>query len=179
MQYHNIPNVNGHQYRLYDTIAHLVSVTGYNGLVFRAARKTARVCGKPLLNVGCKRSYTERSDVNLDLVPRNVPHFVRGDIQNLDMFTDKQFGAVYASHVLEHVEDPDTALLEMHRVAEHVFVITPLPIFPWAWFHPDHRWILWHTRKVCRVPNGLRAAMQRMRRGLLRLLPHRIRKLVS
>jgi len=176
MQYRNGLNFNG---RLYNTIAHLVTITGYNGLVFEAARKASVACGKPLLNVGCKRSYTERSDVNLDVVPRNVPHFIRGDIQDLSMFSDKQFGAVYASHVLEHVQDPEVALAELHRVAEKVFVITPLPIFPWAWFHPDHRWILWHTRKVCKVPNWMRTSMQKLRRGFLRLLPPRIRNLVS
>ncbi|MFC1961591.1 methyltransferase domain-containing protein [Chloroflexota bacterium] len=82
--------------------------------------------------MGCKSIYTDSSDVNLDIVARDVPHFVLGDIQNLEMFADKQFGAVYASHVLEHVEEPDTALRELSRVAEYVFVITPLPFFPWA-----------------------------------------------
>jgi SAM-dependent methyltransferase len=125
---------------------------GYNRLVFNEARKSADAFGKPLLNVGCKKVFTALSDVNLDIVPRQAPHFVQGDIQNLHMFRDKQFGAIYAAHVLEHVDDPDRALLELHRVAETVYVITPLPVYPWSWLHPQHKWILWGTKRLCRIP---------------------------
>jgi len=125
---------------------------GYNGLVFRRARKLANCARKPLLNVGCKSVYTESSDINLDIVRRSAPRFVRGDIQNLAMFDDKEFGAVYASHVLEHVKDPDAALKELHRVSENVFIITPLPIWPWTWLHPGHKWIMWGSKKLCRNP---------------------------
>ncbi len=127
-----------------------------NRFVFREARKAARARGKHLLNVGCKGRFTTQSDVNLDIVPRNVPRFVQGDIQDLHIFRDKQFGAVYAAHVLEHVDDPDRALKELRRVSHNVFVITPLPIFPWVWLHPEHKWIMWGTRKLCRVPRPLR-----------------------
>ncbi|MFH1651354.1 MAG: class I SAM-dependent methyltransferase [Chloroflexota bacterium] len=129
-----------------------MAAVGYNGLVFREARNAARAANKPLLNAGCKASFTEMSDVNLDIVPRPAPRFVQGDIQHLDMFQDKQFGAVYASHVLEHVPDPDAALSELHRVAENVFIITPLPIYPWAWLYPGHRWVFLGTNRICRIP---------------------------
>jgi len=138
--------------------AYALAAIGYNGLVFYKARAAARAAGKPLLNVGCKSVYTDASDVNLDIVPRDVPRFTRGDIQELDMFRNKQFGAVYASHVLEHVEDPDAALRELHRVADNVFVITPLPVWPWSWLHPDHKWIMWGTRKLCRLPQNGKGA---------------------
>ncbi|MFC2058291.1 methyltransferase domain-containing protein [Chloroflexota bacterium] len=139
--------------RTWHLIAYCVAaIIGYNGLVFREAKRAARAAGKPLLNAGCKLTYTEKSDVNCDIVHRAVPRFVRGDIQNLEMFSDKQFGAVYASHVLEHVENPEIALKELDRVADNTFVITPLPIWPWSWLHPHHRWIFWGTRKICRIP---------------------------
>ncbi len=127
-----------------------------NSVVYNEARKAAQASGKGLLNAGCKKSFTELSDVNLDIVPRKAPNFVQGDIQNLYMFKDKQFGAAYAAHVLEHVDDPEKALRELHRVADEVFVITPLPLWPWTWFHPEHKWILWGTRKICRVPGAFR-----------------------
>ena len=139
-------------HRLRYALAFFLAALGYNGLVFREAKRAAKVAGKSLLNVGCKSSYTKSSDVNLDIVPRKVPNFIRGDIQNLEMFGDKQFGASYASHVLEHVEEPDIALRELHRVADSVFIITPLPIWPWTWLHPDHKWVFWGTKKLCRIP---------------------------
>jgi len=57
-------------------------------------------------------------------------------------FKDKEFGACVASHVLEHVDDPERALEECHRVADRVWIITP----PWwdvgTWLTPTHRWTI-------------------------------------
>lgn len=78
------------------------------------------------------------------------------DIQNLRMFKNNQFGAVYASHVLEHVEDPNAALRELHRIAENVFVITPLPLWPSAWPDPDHKWFFWGTKKIAPMSSFLK-----------------------
>ena len=130
----------------------LMVAFGYKRPIIHQARQAADKAGKPMLNAGCGSAYTELSDVNLDIVPRQVDNFVCGDIQNLRMFKDKQFGAVYASHVLEHVQNPDIALSELRRVAEKVFIITPLPLWPWAWLHPEHKWVFWGTRKVAPTP---------------------------
>jgi SAM-dependent methyltransferase len=128
---------------------------GYKRPIFDRARGAALRAGKPLLNVGCGAAYTELSDVNLDIVPQEANNFVHGDIQNLSMFKEKQFGAVYASHVVEHMEDLDAALAELHRVADNVFIITPFPLWPWAWLCPGHRWVLWEGKKVAGTPYNL------------------------
>lgn len=130
---------------------YLVAVFGYKRPIFNLARKAAKQAGKPLLNAGCGSSFTDLSDVNLDIVPKEVPHFVNGDIQKLSLFKDKQFGAVYASHVVEHVEDVDAALQELDRVAENVYVITPFPLWPSAWICPGHKWILWRRKRIART----------------------------
>ena len=129
---------------------------GYKRPVLRQAKEVAERNGKPLLNVGCSSAYAELSDVNLDIDKKIVPNFVLGDIQNLWMFGNKQFGAAYASHVIEHVEKPEAALRELSRVAEEVFVITPLPIWPSAWLDPSHKWIFWGSKKIGRIPPFLR-----------------------
>jgi SAM-dependent methyltransferase len=136
-------------------LVYFLAAFGYKRLVFNQARNAARRTGKPLLNAGCGSAYTELSDVNLDIVTKKVENFVHGDIQNLGMFREKQFGAVYASHVVEHVEDLDAALAELHRVADHVFIITPFPLWPWAWLWPDHKWVLWEGKKVAGTPYNL------------------------
>ena len=146
------------------TIVHLVNnfliyflaAFGCKRPVFNQARKAARRTGKPLLNAGCGLAYTELSDVNLDIDAKESANFVRGDIQNLWMFNNKQFGSVYASHVLEHVEDPDAALRELHRIAEDVFVITPLPLWPSAWLDSNHKWFFWGTKKIAPMPSFLK-----------------------
>lgn len=123
-------------------------------LVAQAARRAAN--GRPLLNVGAGLPHTSLraallgptlwGDVNVDVAaPRDVSHgpgrVSFGDVQALP-FPDRSFGAAIASHVLEHVADPAAALVELHRVADHVFVVTP----PWwtfhAWAHPGHRWLV-------------------------------------
>jgi hypothetical protein len=125
---------------------------GYKRPILQQAKEVAEKNGKPLLNAGCGSAYTELCDVNLDIDKQTVPNFVVGDIQDLRMFGNKQFGAAYASHVIEHVEKPEAALRELSRVADEVFVITPLPIWPSAWLDPDHKWIFWGTKKVGRIP---------------------------
>lgn len=141
--------------KLKSVLIYLAAAFGYKRPIFDQARKAASMAGKPLLNAGCGSAYTELSDVNLDIVPREADNFICGDIQDLTMFRDKQFGAVYASHVLEHVEDPDGALQELNRVADNVFVVAPFPLWPSAWLCPAHRWILWKNKKIARTPYRL------------------------
>ena len=129
---------------------------GYKRPILQEAKEVAGKSGKPLLNAGCGSAYAELSDVNLDIDRKAVPNFVLGDIQNMWMFRNKQFGAAYASHVIEHVEKPEAALRELTRVAEEVFVITPLPIWPSAWLDPDHKWIFWGSKKIGRIPRFFR-----------------------
>ena len=142
-------------HRLKEVHVRLSVAFGYKRPMFNQAREAALRAGKPLLNAGCGSAYTELSDVNLDIVPTQAHNFVRGDIQNLSMFGKKQFGAVYASHVVEHVEDLDAALAELHRVADNVFIITPFPLWPWAWLWPSHNWVLWEGKRIAGTPYNL------------------------
>jgi hypothetical protein len=133
--------------------------------VFDEARRKADELGKPLLNAGCEglpyislahpssflsraRIYSIRkSDVNLDIVPRpGVPNFVLGNIEDLSMFYDKQFGAVFASHILEHVNDLEKAQSELARVADYQFIMTPPAVALGAWLTPEHRRVFADSR---------------------------------
>jgi ubiquinone/menaquinone biosynthesis C-methylase UbiE len=56
------------------------------------------------------------------------------------------FGAVFCSHVLEHLPTPEDAcqaIKEMERVADRVFLVVPHKSSIIAWLHPDHH--LWVT----------------------------------
>jgi len=110
--------------------------------VLTEARAYSASTGKPLLNVGSSCYCV--GDINLDIINSGCcPNFVQGTIEDLSMFTDKQFGAVFASHVLEHTEDPDKALAEMNRVADNVFLVLPSWFNPFAWLTPEHKWVFW------------------------------------
>ena len=92
---------------------------------------------KPILNAGCQS--TDWGDANLDIIPRNVKNFVQGNIEDLSQFTDKTFSVAYASHVLEHVNDPVKAIAELKRVAHEVIIVVPHIYTPGAWFFPEHK----------------------------------------
>lgn len=122
------------------------------GLAARRGRMAAVARKKPFLNVGAgtpDKSIRARflgptlwGDVNCDIDasgPCGSDVVCNCDIQKLP-FADKQFGAVIASHVLEHVDDPQQALRELHRVADEVIVVTPEWWAPHTWLHPNHLW---------------------------------------
>ena len=123
----------------------------------RVARQARAAAGsKPVLNVGCGtgssslRAFlfgpTRWGDVNCDIAARrNCSTGYRRpchcDAMNLP-FPDKMFGAVIASHVLEHVSDPERAMAEFTRVADLSFVIVPKWWAPHTWLHPGHRFFI-------------------------------------
>lgn len=122
-------------------------------VVSQRARRAARARGKRLLNVGSGTAGTslrvalfgptDWGDVNCDLGEKGAWDGRRRrcacDVHRLP-FRDREFGAVIASHVLEHVDDPAQALRELHRVADRVYVVTPRWWAPHTWFYDDHQW---------------------------------------
>lgn len=107
--------------------------------VFRKARAHADRLGVPLVNYGCRISapFVQQSDLNLDIVHRNVPRFRQippdGDIPLPD-----NSAVVFASHVLEHTYDPEKVLREMRRVGP-TYVVLPKWWDLANWIHPGHR----------------------------------------
>lgn len=124
--------------------------------IFNRAKEASMRLGLPLMNVGCK--YTEPfislSDVNVDVVPRNVQRFVQADIQELSQFFEPKSHVIYASHILEHVDDPQKALEEILKVGREVYVITPNPLFLQSWLWPDHK-TLWLGNYEVKAPQTL------------------------
>lgn len=136
--------------------AYVLDVPLRRAMVAKKARAYADSKGKPLLNVGAGTKETAMfgptfyGDVNVDLSGRkDVPHGTPGEVtyadaQDLSDFTDGQFGAVFASHLVEHLPDPDRALAEFRRVTgndpDALFIITPSWWSPVTWLHPNHRW---------------------------------------
>jgi len=95
---------------------------------------------KPVLNAGCG-SLPPYGDVNLDVDVRSAPNFVRGSVEMLP-FRDGAFKSCVASHVLEHVNNPERALSECNRVAENVYVIEPPLWDVGTWLTPTHKWLV-------------------------------------
>jgi len=110
--------------------------------LYAKARKAADVVGKPLLVVGAPYGMYGCGDVVLD--PKDTgecPNVVTESVESIP-FPDKHFGAVFASHVLEHVCHPQRALSELHRVADSVYIAWPRPWRTIAWANPGHTWLM-------------------------------------
>ena len=109
---------------------------------FKMAREVATAIGKPLLVIGVPEGEYPCGDVTLDLRDTGeCKNFVQGSVESIP-FPDKHFGAAFCSHVLEHVCDPHTALKELYRVADKVFIVYPQWWTFCAWTLPGHTWLV-------------------------------------
>lgn len=95
---------------------------------YRKAEQTAKSNGKPLLVVGRPILKSHGwGDVCLDLVgcPEAPPGVgVKGDIRDMSMFKNGQFGAVFVGEVIECLDAAGMkkAIDELYRVADEVFI---------------------------------------------------------
>lgn len=126
---------------------------------YMAAVSAAKGSGKPLLVVGgpwgvkaFRRLFNKpahgEGDVCLDIDRRAIeghPCAVVASCTNIP-FGDNTFGAVFSSHVLEHMPNTQAAkraLAEMERVAKSVFIAYPSRQSIPAWLIRDHHIWIW------------------------------------
>lgn len=104
-----------------------------------------------MLDVGC--GAFPRGDVNCDLFVKKSPHtkfdikhgknFVRCDAHKLP-FKDNTFTIVYASHILEHLPNPDVFLKQAKRVStKYLYIQVPSLNYianniKWTEENPEH-----------------------------------------
>jgi len=108
-------------------------------IIFEKAKNEADRLGLPLVNYGCKGMdpYISESDLNLDIVPRNVPNFMLIEPDGKIPLPDNS-AVIYASHVLEHVNNPTKVLKEMQRVGP-TYIVLPKWDNIINWIHPEHK----------------------------------------
>lgn len=126
---------------------------------YRAATSYARRGAKPLLVAGgpwggkrARRWFNKpahgEGDVCLDIDRRAIdghPCAVIASVTRIP-FADGAFGAVFASHLLEHlpsVHDARRALDELNRVAEAVYIVYPSRQSIAGWIIPEHHLWVW------------------------------------
>ena len=126
---------------------------------YEAASASARESGKPLLIAGgpwgTKRTRHilnmpahGSGDVCLDINRSAIDGHPNGVIANVIHipFSDKSFGAAFASHLLEHlatIDDAKQALAELHRTADAVFIVYPSRQSITGWVILDHHLWIW------------------------------------
>jgi len=126
---------------------------------YEAACAYAAATGKPLLVAGgplgitwFRRFLTSPAhgygDVCLDIDRRAIAGCSCGVVADVRQmpFPDKTFGAVFASHLLEHlpsVADAKAALAEFDRVADAIFIAHPYRQAVMTWLTPSHHLYVW------------------------------------
>jgi hypothetical protein len=131
---------------------------------YKAAVSCSQKLGKPLLVAGgpwSNRGIRQKlnmpahggGDVCLDIERRAFEGHPRGLIADVTQipFFDKAFGAVFASHLLEHlpsIYSANRALDELNRVAEAVFIVYPSRQSVGAWLHRGHHLWVWQKGNV-------------------------------
>jgi SAM-dependent methyltransferase len=140
---------------LFATGAYVWDVLAWPTLIASRAREESTRRRKPMLNVGAGTKGSSLrarilgptlwGDVNVDIQGQGAGDdgtVGYADVHDLP-YKDKTFGASIASHVIEHVEDPQAAINEMARVTDGpVFIIAPPWWAPHTWTHLGHRWLL-------------------------------------
>jgi hypothetical protein len=128
---------------------------------YRASRAQADARGKLLLVAGgpyggrgfrnlIRLPAHPNGDACLDINPRAIagcPNAVLADVTRIP-FADGAFGAAFASHLLEHLPDThaaETALAELHRVADVVYIAYPYRQSLGGWLTRGHH--LWVRQK--------------------------------
>lgn len=95
--------------------------------------------GTPLNPTGRAVALNKNVRYNVDIRDNGTSKLVQWDINQPLPFGDKEFDVVFASHILEHVENWEFALAEAKRVADHVVVVLP-PVWGLSnWLHLGHK----------------------------------------
>ena len=106
---------------------------------------------KPVLVVGAPKVPPPighpPGDVTIDIDPRAVQNCPGGEVADIrDIpYQDKHFSVAFVSHVIEHlpsVQDAETAMSELRRVADHVVIISPHSYDIVNQIHPGHHLIV-------------------------------------
>jgi len=126
---------------------------------YRAASTYSMERSKPLLVVGgpwgnkrARHWFNKPAhgygDVCMDIDRRAIyghPCGIIADVTHIP-FSNKIFGAAFASHLLEHLpttSDAKKALAELNRVAEAVFIVYPSRQSIAGWVIADHHLWVW------------------------------------
>jgi hypothetical protein len=138
----------------------LVSISEFTerNKVYEIAKSCAADLDKPLVVVGGNTvqlwgitisiEIHGSGDACFDLNPDAcTANYINADVRDIPL-ADKYAGAVFCSHLLEHmptVYDAQLAMQELNRIADAVFICYPSKLNIMAWIHPDHH--LWVSIK--------------------------------
>lgn len=116
----------------------------------------------PFATVLMERFIEDKSHRGFNPVRTDGKQLVVGDLQYIP-FKNKSIDVIVANHVIEHVDDPIKACLEIQRAGKRGYIETPSPFLEQGYYlttdgrshWEKHRWYVWNTDQ------GPRAAERR------------------
>lgn len=131
------------EYRVCEPCLEMLHYTWRRKSLVRFSNKVSKnilARAMPRLNLGCGRKHLPNA-VNLDITPDTLPDVVHDLNTTPWPFPDNHFAEIIANDVVEHLENPISALEEMHRISidgARVKIAVPHFSCPNA-FHLTHR----------------------------------------
>lgn len=87
------------------------------------------------------RKFGNNQNIDIAEMEKNGIKFVQADFENLP-FTDNQFDFAYSHHVIEHLDDPSKACLEMQRIARGGVIYCPSILSEYIFGRKYHKWLV-------------------------------------
>jgi len=116
------------------------------------------------LNVGCgaTNQYPFRNfncEINCDIsVPEmNIKNYIRCEAMHLPF--RPIFDCLIASHLIEHLPDPEKSIEEFKRISNYILIIIPHALSPNAYFDSTHLWVRF-AGKWLRTPHILKVLVR-------------------
>ena len=114
---------------------------------FEYAKSLAREKG--IINLGSSGSIDPLSDrisndplvyLNVDIVEKEEqPQFYQHDLNQPLTFNSGLYDVAFASHILEHLDNWQTAFSEFRRIADNVVIVLPSPLSLGNYLNPLHK----------------------------------------
>lgn len=87
------------------------------------------------------RHFGNNKNINIAEIEKKGIQFVQADFEDLP-FHDKQFDVAYSHHVIEHLDDPSKACVEMQRIARGGVILCPSIFAEYIFGRKYHKWII-------------------------------------
>jgi glycosyltransferase involved in cell wall biosynthesis len=113
-----------------------------------------------VLDVGSGNRPNERANVLLERELGETEHrsgakafipdgkkLVLGDALNMP-FLEKEFDYIIASHIAEHIENPDVFCRELSRVGKRGYIETPGMLCEFIFNEPFHKWLVYKSGRT-------------------------------
>ena len=135
--------------------------------IFALCRQRSDALHKPLLVIGRPDGWTKDREVQagdgttwfktgahpcgdftVDVRPKGkcaCTNYIQSSAEDLSMFPNGFFGAIFSSCTLEHIPNAPQAFSEIKRVTHPdgiIGIVRPQPYSLFAWLFPAHRWVI-------------------------------------